>query len=148
MKTHLKLVTDSKPRAKAAPKPKMNPVVTQVCTAFGLSEAAAGKVAFMLGVGMGTFVPVAAYTTAHVQLGGNLYNPVGLLVLGALVFSAKTVFAWGRMAFGEGTKALGFCVLVEGVLLVSNVPALSYAALAILCAINVIATTARLRGKV
>lgn len=131
--------------SRKAPAPKLHGVVAQVVAAFGLSPAAAGKVAVVLGVVLGTFVPVAAFVTAHVQLGGNLWQPTGLLVLGALVYSAKTVFAWGRMAFGEGAKALGFCVLVEGVLLVSTVPWLSYAALVILAAINAIATTARLR---
>jgi hypothetical protein len=48
------------------------------------------------------------------------------------------------MAFASGWKAAGFCVLLEGVLLVSRTPWLSVAALAYLCAINGIATGVRL----
>jgi hypothetical protein len=63
-----------------------------------------------------------------------------LLVLGGLVFSAKTVFQWGQLAFQHGGKALGFTVLMEGVMTMSHTPWLALAALGYLTAINGLAT--------
>jgi hypothetical protein len=62
------------------------------------------------------------------------------LALGGLLFSARTVYAWGRLAFQASGKALGFVVLMEGVMTMSHTPWLSPAALAYLVAINGIAT--------
>lgn len=70
-----------------------------------------------------------------------LYSQVATyLVLGGLLFSAKTVFAWGALAFRDRWKAAGFVVLLEGVMITSSVPMLALTLLAILVAINGIAT--------
>lgn len=56
-----------------------------------------------------------------------------------------TVYKWGRIAFGMPVKAVGFCVLLEGVLVASSTPWLSCGALVYLCAINAIATGCNLK---
>ena len=105
------------------------------------------RLATVLGALLGGFVPTATYVVAHRELDASkpIYaQPGTLLVLGGLLYSARTVFAWGKLAFGEGSKALGFVVLLEGVLLASRTSWLSVAALLYLAAINGVATGCRL----
>jgi hypothetical protein len=105
------------------------------------------RLATLLGGLLGGFAPVATYALVHRELvgGAPLYAQApAWLALGGLVFSSRTVFAWGKIAFGEPVKAFGFVVLVEGVMASSHQPALSFAALTLLVAINGIATGCRL----
>jgi hypothetical protein len=120
-------------------------VVAQVRAALKPSN----RLAFGLGATLGSFVPVASYWLAHHEIDradpfrwGSLLP--AFLVLGGLVFSASTVFAWGRRTFGSARKALGYCVLTEGVLLASHTDWLALGALAYLVAINAVATGTRL----
>jgi len=92
-------------------------------------------------------VPVASYQLAHHEVvpGAALYaQPAAWMVLGALCFSALTVYGWAKMAFGSGVKALGFVVLLEGVLVASQTPWLALGALGYLVAVNGVATGCRL----
>jgi hypothetical protein len=96
-----------------------------------------------LGFIAGGVVPVATYLEAHhdVDPSRPLHAQVTTyLVLGGLVFSAKTVFRWATRAFADGWKAAGFVVLLEGVMITSHVPVLPLVLLAILVAVNGIAT--------
>lgn len=96
-----------------------------------------------LGFLLGGFVPIASFVVAHYELdrGTPLYLQLAsYLVLGGLLYSAKTVYEWGSRAFMNAWKAVGFVVLVEGVMVTSSVPWLGYAALAYLVCINGIAT--------
>jgi hypothetical protein len=105
------------------------------------------RLAFGLGAALGSVVPVASYWLAHFEVdrAADLWPQLpAWLVLGGLVFSATTVYGWGRLAFGHGAKAAGFCVLVEGVLLASRTQWLAVVALAYLVAINAVATGCRL----
>jgi hypothetical protein len=118
-----------------------------------LRHAAESPLALILGAALGGLVPASTFVVAHVgelvrvEGGGVVlasWHPGWLLVLGGLLFSGKTVYAWTRAAFEDRAKALGFVVLVEGVLLLSPSPALSYVALAYLVAINALGTGAAL----
>jgi len=103
-----------------------------------------------MGAILGGFVPLATFTVAHQELGGTEWylQPKLALVLGGLLYSAKTVVHWGHLAFRDRTKALGFVILLEGVMIFSATAWLSYFALALLVAINAIATGVTLsRGK-
>jgi VIT1/CCC1 family predicted Fe2+/Mn2+ transporter len=115
-------------------------VVAQVRTAFRRRHLLATAIGALLG----GFVPLIVFTVAHHELSLALPTwriAVGVCIVAAgLMYSAKTVCAWGRMAFGDGAKAVGFTVLVEGAMTFSGVAWLSYAALAYLVAINAIAT--------
>lgn len=100
------------------------------------------RLATALGFLLGGFVPLATYEVAHREIGSDsLYAQLATyLVLGGLVFSMATVYAWGKLAFRVPVKALGFVVLLEGVMVTSHIGWLSIAALAYLVCINGIAT--------
>jgi hypothetical protein len=108
--------------AQAAPKAPQAPpgVVAQV----RLALRPKARLATLLGCLLGGFVPLASYVVAHREVDtGTAHGLVSLLlVLGGLVFSAKTVFQWGQLAFQHGGKALGFTVLMEGVMTMSHTP--------------------------
>jgi hypothetical protein len=119
-----------------------------------LRRATRSPLALTLGAALGGLVPASTYVVAHcgelVRVEGGTIaaasceHPGWLLVLGGLLFSAKTVYTWTAAAFADRAKALGFVVLVEGALLLSPSPVLSYVALAYLVAINALGTGARL----
>ena len=130
-------------RPPRAPKPPRTDVVSQVRAAVQPKN----RLATALGALLGGGVPVATYVLSHheVTQADPLYAQLpAWLVLGGLLFSALTVYQWGRMAFGSGAKALGFAVLLEGVLTCSATPWLSAGALAYLVIINATATGVRL----
>jgi hypothetical protein len=105
------------------------------------------RLAAALGAALGAFVPVAGYWLAHheLDLAAPLYGQLtAWLVLGGLLYSCTSVYSWGRVAFGSATKAFGFCVLLEGVLVAAHTSWLSIAALVYLAAINAVVAGTRL----
>ncbi len=60
------------------------------------------------------------------------------VVLGCALFSGLSVYKFGKAAFGDSRKALGFVLALEGVMLVSH-GATSTVALAVLILINAVA---------
>jgi hypothetical protein len=131
-------------RVKRAPGPLG--VVGQVRLAF----AAKNRLATALGALLGGAVPVGSYQLAHheIDLSLPLWAQLKVwLVLGGLVFSAITVFSWGKLAYGSGWKAAGFAVILEGVLLTSTTPWLAAGALVYLVAINAVATGCNLTAR-
>ncbi len=93
----------------------------------------------VIGALLGALVPSATFVVGHYEL-TSWTEPKALIVLGGLVFSALTVFRWGRLAFGSAVKALGFVVLAEGVMTFCSTAWLSVVALGYLVLINAIAT--------
>lgn len=149
----LALVSDTKPTTTSAPVRKRQPkaksttaiarkagVVEQVRVALSPEH----RLATFLGALLGAFVPFATFMIAHHQVNTGAYaygaDPKLLLVLGGLVYSARTVLQWGRLALDSGIKAIGFTVLIEGVMVASSAAWLSIVALVYLCLINAIAT--------
>jgi hypothetical protein len=107
------------------------------------------RLAAVLGGLLGAGVPVGSYQLAHHEItAAPLWTQLSAwLVLGGLVFSALTVFQWGKIAFVSPIKAVGFCVLLEGILVGSATPWLSFSALIYLCCINAVATGCNLANK-
>ena len=93
----------------------------------------------VIGALLGALVPSATFMVGHYEL-SSWTEPKALIVMGGLVFSALTVFRWGRLAFGSPVKALGFVVLAEGVMTFCSTAWLSVVALGYLVLINAIAT--------
>jgi hypothetical protein len=98
-----------------------------------------------LGGMLGAVVPFGTYQVAHHDLQSADWSSWGclipaLLVLGGLGYSATTVVGWGRLAFGSTVKAVGFAVLLEGLLIAQSQQWLGVVALVYLCAINAVAT--------
>ena len=117
-------------------------VVTQLECAIRRPQAT------LIGALVGGLVPWFARTLAHDQLPAAwASNNDGLaavmlaVVLGCALFSAITVYKFGRATFGCAKKALGFVLAIEGVMLVST-GATSNVALAVLIAINALANGA------
>jgi tryptophan-rich sensory protein len=113
-----------------------------------LRIASKNSAASLLGAALGGFVPVATYTVAHEQLhvgavdwSDMSFSPAWALVAGGLLYSAKTVWQWGKLTFDDRWKATGFVLLVEGVMVFSPIVWLSRTALGYLVAINAIATS-------
>ena len=114
-------------------------VVTQLECAFRNPHAAA------IGALIGGLVPWFGRTLAHEEIpsvwsAGNhgLAMVMIAVVLGCTCFSALSVYKFGKAAFGDSKKALGFVLALEGVMLVSH-GATSTVALAVLILINAVA---------
>jgi len=104
--------------------------------------------AALIGAVIGGLVPWFGRTLAHGEIpsawaGGNTGLALGMLavVLGCAAFSAISVYKFGKAAFGDSKKAMGFTLALEGVMLVSH-GATSNLALAVLIAINAVANGA------
>lgn len=96
------------------------------------------RLAMLAGFVLGGFVPTASYTLAHFEVAAMPL--LWILVTGGLIYSAKTVYDWASIAFGNPIKAVGFVVLIEGVMTFATTYWLSIAALCLLVAVNGIAT--------
>ena len=114
-------------------------IVTQLECALRRPQAT------LIGALVGGLVPWFARTLAHDQLpaawsSGNTGLAMVMLavVLGCAVFSAITVYKFGRATFGDTRKALGFVLAIEGVMLVST-GVTSTVALVVLILINALA---------
>jgi len=114
-------------------------VVTQLECAFRNPHAA------LIGAVIGGLVPWFGRTLAHDQVpaawsAGNTSLAMTMIavVLGCALFSALSVYKFGKAAFGDSRKALGFVLALEGVMLVST-GATSAVALAVLILINAVA---------
>lgn len=105
------------------------------------------RLAFALGSFLGAVVPFVTFHYSHteIDLARPLWlQPRALFVLGGLTFSAVTMYGWGKMAFLQKTKALGFVLLMEGTMVTTRTHWLALVALAYLCAINAVATACNL----
>ena len=100
-------------------------------------EALSNPVALVVGILLGGFIPLVTYTVSHHEVRSPL---TWTLILGGLAYSALTVFEWAKMAFNNTFKALGFVILLEGVMVMSTVEWVRIAALVYLIAINATAT--------
>ena len=114
-------------------------VVTQLECAIKNPHAA------LIGAVIGGLVPWFGRTLAHDQVpaawsSGNtsLVMVMIAVVLGCALFSALSVYKFGKAAFGDSKKALGFVLALEGVMLVTT-GATSTVALAVLILINAVA---------
>ena len=92
------------------------------------------RIAMTAGFILGSFVPAASYELVHYEVASQ--PMLWILVTGGLTYSALTVYQWAKVAFKHPAKALGFVVLLEGILTFSASAWLSGSALALLVAIN------------
>ena len=114
-------------------------IVTQLECAIRRPQAT------LIGALVGGIVPWFARALAHDQLpaawtAGNSALALVMLavVIGCALFSAVTVYKFGRATFNDTRKALGFVAAIEGVMLVST-GATSNVALFVLILINALA---------
>lgn len=114
-------------------------IVTQLECAIKNPHAA------LIGALIGGLVPWFGRTLAHDQVPAawhagrtTLALVMVAVVLGCALFSALSVYKFGKAAFGDARKALGFVLALEGVMLVST-GTTSAVALAVLVLINAVA---------
>lgn len=113
-------------------------VVTQLEVAIRNPHAAA------IGALVGGLIPWFGRTLAHGEIqtawSSNRTLAVAMLVvvLGCGIFSGMSVYKFGKAAFGDPRKALGFVLALEGVMLVSH-GVTSTVALLVLILINAVA---------
>jgi hypothetical protein len=139
---HLAVVTQ-RPKTTRRARPQRRTVPIGVVDQVTAALRPGARLATVLGFMLGGFVPLASYVVAHfdVDRAIALYEQVStLLVIGGLLYSAKTVYAWGALAFRAPLKSAGFVVLLEGVMVFAQTQWLALAALAYLVAINGLAT--------
>src|ERR1041384_4058467 len=79
------------------------------------------------------FVPVGVYWVGHHELRSwaPWTCPKAMIVYAGLLFSVLTVYGWSTEMFGSKIKALGFTVLIEGIMMTAaagwlNLIALGY----------------------
>ena len=118
------------------------PTTLGVIDQIALATKRRNLLATAAGAVLGGFVPFASYTIAHHEVSTN--PAMWTLVVGGLAYSALTVFDWAKIAFKNPVKAVGFVVLLEGVMTFAESPVISYGALGILVCINALATGASL----
>lgn len=119
-------VTTAKPAAKTRKQPTAAPIKINAA-----QKRTIGQLCAAIASG---FLPIASFVLAHYE---SATNPLlWILVAAALTFSAPTLASWAQKWCGHPAKAWGFTVLLEGVMVFSHTPALSFAGLAILVAIN------------
>jgi hypothetical protein len=136
---------------KRAPKAKMElGVIDQIIAAC--KPGTRNRLALVVGLIAGGIVPIGSFLETHMEL--NLAEGWGLLshvmtyaVLGGLTFSALTVYAWFKKAYGNGLKAFGVVVFLEVIMTTSHLLALSIAILTLLVFVNGFATACTLNGK-
>ncbi|PTY03928.1 hypothetical protein DB346_02850 [Verrucomicrobia bacterium LW23] len=128
-------------RDTSAEAPRSPALVAQV----RLACSPAHRLAMFCGALMGGIVAFLGYYIAHHEAPQHVLvpgwpSPLWILVAGALLFSAKTVWQFGQRAFNDRWKATGFVLILEGVMVFSSTDWLAMTALAYLIIINAIAT--------
>src|SRR4051812_14757125 len=110
-----------------------------------LRAARRKPIAAIIGATAG-LVPVGVYEVGHHELTSwsPLECPKSVIVYAGLLFSALTVLGWSTNMFGSKAKALGFTLLLEGIMMTSSAAWLTAIALAYLVLINAVANGCRL----
>lgn len=116
--------------SKAAPKARALPTASPV----KMSAAQKRSIGQFCAAIASGFLPVASFVLAHYE--SKSQPLLWILVAAALMFSAPTLVDWAKKWCGNVYKAVGFTVLLEGVMVFSSTQWLSMMGLAILVAIN------------
>ena len=99
------------------------------------------RLGFAVGALLGGFIPTASYTICHLEC--SQQPLLWVLVIAGFAYSALTVYQWSTIAFKHWAKALGFVILMEGVIFFSSTQWLSIAALFVLVSINAVSRRKR-----
>lgn len=97
------------------------------------------------GLILGGFVPSAVYALVHFEAAAH---PIfWVMILGGLAYSAISVFHWAKSAFHMWVKAVGFVLLLEGMVTFSNERWLGLTGLVLLVTINGISAAVALQAE-
>lgn len=113
-----------------------NPEHSEVVETIKVAFQSRNMVWTGFGLVFGGWAPLASYIIAHIELQGHYQNYKSAMLVGALLFSAPTVFQWFKEVFDSAVKAFGLVVLLEGVMCFSDTVWLGISALVLLMVIN------------
>lgn len=114
-------------------------LVTQVKCALRHPRAA------LAGAVVGGLPPWIGQQVAHGEVGAAWWvDPRSLVVLGCMLFSVLTVYAFGRSTFHDRRKAAGFVVAMELAMVFSSLWSVRIVTLLAVIAINALTTGARI----
>lgn len=100
------------------------------------------RLAFAFAAPLAGIIPFFSWWLIHFEVSQNPL--LWLVAIGGLIYSAITVFSWGKTAFQSGIKSFGFVLLLEGILTFSVTLWVSIVSLGFLIVINAIATSTNL----
>lgn len=141
---------DSGLRVLPAARPVRRPTPRGVIDKVRFACERESRLALYFGIACAGIVPVAVFVTTHycIDYGAPLYLQASTyFAAGGLIFSALTMYLWGLEAFGLRLKAFGWVLLLEGVMVTSTVRWLAYVTLALLVAVNGIASACNFASK-
>lgn len=121
---------------------------TDIITQIHLALARGYRLAAVIGALTGGGVTYCTHAMARGDLADTPWAPgsyalfLGRLsiVLGGLLFSIVTTYSFGRSAFQRGWLAVGFLVLMDGVMVASSQSSLEWFATGLLIAIEAVTT--------
>ncbi len=103
------------------------------------------RLSAFMGCLIGGFIPAATFVVVHYEVRSEPW--LWAFVVAGLYFSALSVFHWAKQAFTLTQKAVGFVVLLEGVVSFSRTPWLAATGLVVLVGINGISTAVAFQGR-
>lgn len=151
MATQPQVVSISRPKKKTAPKKSVHrPTAEQVANMSVIQQvqrtfAREHRLSAVMGFLLGGFIPVATFTIVHHEVATHPF--LWAMVIGGLVYSAISVFKWAMQAFHMIAKAVGFVLLLEGVVTFAHTPWLPVAGLLVLVIINGISAAVSLQAR-
>lgn len=96
------------------------------------------KLETLLASAAASFIPVGVFFTSHKALGMSLSQswPLWIISIAGLIYSIPSVVSWAQSWTGTRSKAIGFTVMLEGLMVLSGEMWLSVVALLLLGGVN------------
>jgi len=94
-----------------------------------------------------SFIPVGVFFTSHKALAGHISTTWSLWIisLAGLAYSIPSVVTWAQSWTGSKAKAIGFTIMLEGLMVGSGEPWLSIISLILLGGVNAMIAAHKVR---
>jgi len=94
-----------------------------------------------------SFIPVGVFFTSHKALSGHISTTWSLWIisLAGLAYSIPSVVTWAQSWTGSKAKAIGFTIMLEGLMVGSGEPWLSIISLILLGGVNAMIAAHKVR---
>ena len=102
------------------------------------TTTASNKFETLLASAAASFIPVGVFFTSHKAMGTSLSQawPLWIISVAGLIYSIPSVVAWATSWTGSKAKAIGFTVMLEGLMVGSGEMWLSVVSLLLLGGVN------------
>lgn len=103
-----------------------------------MKTTTSNKFETLLASAAASFIPVGVFFTSHKALAGSFSStwPLMVISLAGLIYSIPSVVAWAQTWTGTRSKAIGFTVMLEGLMVGSGEMWLSIISLFLLGGVN------------